>query len=154
MPFPARRLLADDIREHLRRKHYHVQCNRCCLIFKVIGDDRAAAIAELKKHQRRDEICEKNPESEIEGLSDDHWLKLDQTRQSKKGKSSSAELPKSEVGKWMDIWKILFPEIKPPATPCKKSRRPKPMMVAVLVTFDRVRKHLNGIYFLSLTRIT
>jgi len=114
--------LANDIREHLRRKHYPVQCNRCCLIFKVIKEDRATAITELKKHQRRDEVCQKSPESEIEGLSDDHWLKLDQTRQGKKGKLSSAELPKSEVDKWMDIWKILFPEISPPATPCKKSR--------------------------------
>jgi hypothetical protein len=107
-------------REHLKRKHYPVQCDRCCRIFKFKSNDRSSAVTELEQHRQLDDACPKNPQSMKEGISDAQWARLEE-KSSKKGKSSGMEKPKSDLDKWNDIWRILFPGRNPPSTPCKQS---------------------------------
>jgi hypothetical protein len=54
-----------------------------------------------------------------EGISEAHWTGLSEEKHSREGKAAMTELPKSDVEKWNDIWRILFPELPTPATPCK-----------------------------------
>jgi hypothetical protein len=50
-----------------------------------------------------------------EGISEAHWTGLSEEKHSREGKAAMTELPK----RWNDIWRILFPELPTPATPCK-----------------------------------
>ena len=89
------------------------------MIFRVRGNDRATAVLELERHRQLDERCPRNSLEMKEGMSEGQWANLSEKRSNKKGKSSTAEEPKSEVERWMDMWRVLFPNLAPPATPCK-----------------------------------
>jgi len=89
------------------------------LIFKVKANDRAAAVLELERHRQLNEGCPRNSPDMKEGMSEAQWANMSEKRSNKKGKSSIAEEPKSEVEKWMEMWRVLFPNLAPPATPCE-----------------------------------
>jgi hypothetical protein len=99
------------LREHLRRKHYPVQCDRCYVIFR--GSDRSLCMSQLVDHRQSPTPCERHEETLREGISDAQWEKLD----GKRGKKGSQE--KHPVEKWFEIWRVLFPGKKVPKTPCK-----------------------------------
>ena len=96
-------------REHLKRKHYPVQCERCYHIFEG-GSDRAVRARELENHRQLPHPCERGDASLKEGISDAQWASLDRK---KKNQGSS------NIEKWNEIWAILFPEKSCPKTPCK-----------------------------------
>jgi hypothetical protein len=103
-------LSAHSFREHLRRKHYPVQCDRCYHIFT--GSDRAACVLELQDHRQLDVPCERRSPSAKEGISEAQWANLDKKKSAKKSRVSS------RIALWMEYWDILFPGVQPPATPC------------------------------------
>jgi hypothetical protein len=41
-------ILLTPLRKHLKRKYYHVQCERCYTTFKIKGNNRSMAVAELE----------------------------------------------------------------------------------------------------------
>jgi len=92
------------------------------LIFKAKGKDRAADVLELERHRQLDERCPRNSPEMKEGISEVQWANMDEKRLNKKGKSSNLEEPKSDVERWMDIWRVLFPELTPPTTPCESGK--------------------------------
>jgi hypothetical protein len=91
--------------------------------FNFKGSNRSSAVSELERHRQLDEPCPRNAESMKEGISDAQWTSLEEKKQARKRKGIPEEKPKSEVDKWNDIWKILFPNIDVPSTPCE--RHPK-----------------------------
>src|SRR4051812_46155528 len=97
-------------REHLRRKHNPVQCDRCCCIFD--GSDRATCMLELKKHHQLPVPCDLNSSGTKEGISDFQWAILDKKRSKKNIQGLSS------VDKWNEIWSVLFPGVSHPQTPC------------------------------------
>jgi hypothetical protein len=101
------------VREHLKRKHYPVQCDRCGEIFS--GSDRARCVAALQSHLQLPIPCGLQIPSQKEGISDAQWASLDKKKSNKKSQETS------RIDKWMEIWVILFAEIPQPDTPCKKS---------------------------------
>jgi hypothetical protein len=103
-------------REHLKRKHYPVQCDRCYVIFP--GADRAACVTALEAHRQQTKMCERREANLKEGISDAQWAQLDKKRSAKQTKSLS------RVEKYWEIWEIIFPNISKPKTPCK----PKPKL--------------------------
>lgn len=108
--------LTKQNREHLKRVHIHVQCQRCGTIFD--GSDYATRAKKLEEHQRLEVSCQLKPEIVKEGISDTQWADLSK-QSNKKSKRTSCPLPKNTVEKWNEIWSVLFPDIKGPSNPCK-----------------------------------
>lgn len=102
---------ANTVREHLKRKHYPVQCDRCYTIFP--GTDRAVCVRDLQAHRQQLKICERRNDNLKEGISEAQWAQLDKKKSAKQSKTSS------RVEKYWEIWDILFPNIPRPKTPCK-----------------------------------
>lgn len=98
-------------REHIKRKHYPVQCDRCYEIFP--GSDRAAGIRVLEHHRQSVNVCERKDSSLKEGISEAQCADLDKKKNAKKIPSIS------KIEKYMEIWDILFPGVERPKTPCK-----------------------------------
>ena len=96
-------------REHLRRNHSPVQCNRCFTTFHE--SDRATSMSKLEEHHRQRVQCDIGDPSLREGISDVQWAELDK----KKARKQDGE----RIGKWFEIWDILFPGTQQPKTPCK-----------------------------------
>jgi hypothetical protein len=103
-------------REHMKRVHIHVQCQRCGAIFD--GSDHATRAKKLEEHQRLEVPCQLRPEIVKEGISDTQWADLSK-QSNKKSKRASCPLPKNTVEKWNEIWTVLFPDVKGPSNPCK-----------------------------------
>jgi hypothetical protein len=101
--------IANVLREHLKRKHYPVQCERCYRLFDG-GSDRAVKVRELENHRKLPQGCELGDASLKEGISEAQWASLDRK---KKNQGSS------NIEKWNEIWAILFPDKPCPETPCK-----------------------------------
>ncbi|KAL3417149.1 hypothetical protein PVAG01_11149 [Phlyctema vagabunda] len=99
------------LKEHLKRKHYPVRCDRCHSTFDVKGN-RPAAIALLETHTRSDVRCVKTENCLPDSISDFQWACLNEKKR-KRGQSSQT----STVEKWNEIWKILFPNRQCPKTP-------------------------------------
>lgn len=97
-------------REHLKRKHTPVQCERCYHVFS--GPDKARCINELTEHLRLEVPCQKGESVLKEGISEAQWAALD-----KQNRKKNQE--KHKVEKWFEIWRVLFPEVPEPETPCK-----------------------------------
>lgn len=110
-PLSSSRDAIDIYREHLRRKHYPVQCERCYKIFP--GVDRAACVLELQSHRQLPTPCPRGVESLKEGISDAQWASLER-RNSRRPQSIS------RVEKYWQIWDTIFPGMEKPDTPCKK----------------------------------
>jgi hypothetical protein len=108
--------ITNVLREHLKRKHYPVQCERCYRIFEG-GSDRAVRVRELQNHRQLPHPCERGDASLKEGISEAQWASLDRK---KKNQGSST------IEKWNEIWAILFPEKPCPKTPCKNATHVSP----------------------------
>ncbi|KAJ2899238.1 uncharacterized protein MKZ38_003338 [Zalerion maritima] len=95
------------LKEHLRRNHSPVQCSRCFRTFNE--SEKAQAMMRLQQHQREDQQCQVGDQSLREGISEVQWAELDK----KKAKKQDGE----RVGKWFEIWDILFYDTSRPSTP-------------------------------------
>ncbi|KAM7208151.1 POZ-, AT hook-, and zinc finger-containing protein 1 [Naviculisporaceae sp. PSN 640] len=91
------------LKEHLKRVHSPVQCDRCYEIFPGSLKERAACLAKLAEHRQMAVPCERGLASDKEGIDDRQWAILD--KQSRK-KNQEAH----RVEKWYEIWDVLFPE--------------------------------------------
>ncbi|KAG5661143.1 hypothetical protein KAF25_002786 [Fusarium avenaceum] len=94
-------------REHLYRRHMFpkFRCNRCRQDLK--------SSARLNEHQRADIICQRRgEETEEEGI-DEEKEKLLRARKRKNGKARQM----GEEEKWVEIYKILFPQDDPVPSP-------------------------------------
>lgn len=100
-------------REHLYRRHMFpkFRCNRCRQDLK--------SSARLNEHQRADIICQRQSEEPEEEGIDEEKEKLLRARKRKNGKSRQM----GEEGKWVEIYKILFPHDDPVPSPCKLMTR-------------------------------
>lgn len=96
------------LKEHLKRKHTPVQCERCYLVFS--GSDKARCINELTEHLRLEVPCQRGESVLKEGISEAQWAALD-----KQNRKKNQE--KHKVEKWFEIWRVLFPEVPEPDTP-------------------------------------
>jgi hypothetical protein len=102
---------ANLFREHLKRKHYPVQCDRCYQIFP--GPDRAPCVLALVNHRQLPTPCERRQTTLKEGISDAQWANLDKKKNTKKTQASS------RIEKYWEIWDTIFPGVPKPETPCK-----------------------------------
>jgi hypothetical protein len=102
---------SDHFREHLKRKHHPVQCDRCYHIFP--GSDRAAGVLALESHRQHEIPCERGDAALKEGISDAQWANLDKKKNVRKSKTST------RVEKYWEIWDVLFPDLRRPESPCK-----------------------------------
>ncbi|KAK4209755.1 POZ-AT hook-and zinc finger-containing protein 1 [Rhypophila decipiens] len=91
------------LKEHLKRVHSPVQCDRCYEIFPGSLKERAACLAKLAEHRKKAVSCERGDVSDKEGIDEFQWAILD--KQSRK-KNQEAH----RVEKWYEIWDVLFPE--------------------------------------------
>jgi hypothetical protein len=93
-------------RDHFKN-HRIAQCERCFTIFDSKAD--------LVSHRGQEQMCSKGDPSLKEGINDGEWEKIEELVKAR------AHPGRQDYDKWYDIWAILFPEISPPSTPCKKS---------------------------------
>ncbi|KAK0705658.1 hypothetical protein B0H67DRAFT_388929 [Lasiosphaeris hirsuta] len=98
------------LKEHLKRVHSPVQCERCHEIFP--GTDRAACLARLAEHRKMDKSCELGDSSKKEGIDEAQWAALDKQNRRKNQETHRVE-------KWFEIWDVLFPAVTRPKSPCK-----------------------------------
>ncbi|KAH9209158.1 hypothetical protein DL95DRAFT_477768 [Leptodontidium sp. 2 PMI_412] len=97
------------LKEHLKRTHYPVQCNRCWQIFP--GSDRAVSVLALESRRQLPDSCKLREPKLKEGISDAQWAKLDKKKSVKKDQASH------RVEKYWEIWDILFPGVSRPSNP-------------------------------------
>jgi len=100
----------NECREHLKRVHSPVQCERCHEIFA--GTDRAACLSKLAEHRKQAESCELGDPSRKEGIDEAQWATLDKQNRKKNQEAHRVE-------KWFEIWEVLFPDVQRPNSPCK-----------------------------------
>ncbi|KAH7343059.1 hypothetical protein BKA65DRAFT_552670 [Rhexocercosporidium sp. MPI-PUGE-AT-0058] len=97
------------LKEHLKRTHYPVQCNRCWQIFP--GSDRALSVLALESHRQLPDFCTLREPKLKEGISDAQWAKLDKKKSVRKDQATH------RVEKYWEIWDILFPGVPRPSNP-------------------------------------
>ncbi|RKL29643.1 hypothetical protein BFJ72_g11843 [Fusarium proliferatum] len=95
------------VKEHLYRRHIlpKFRCNRCRQDFKSASN--------LNEHQRADNICQRQNEDLAEEGINEEQERLLRIRKRKNGKSRQV----TENEKWVDMYKILFPDDNPVPTP-------------------------------------
>ncbi|KAI6081365.1 hypothetical protein F4821DRAFT_249470 [Hypoxylon rubiginosum] len=99
------------LKEHIKRKHSIIQCERCCRIFSDRGKKKEDSIAELAKHRREREPCALRDSEEASlGINQDQESLLTEARGKKRQKFS-------DVDKWFNIWDICFPGRDRPSHP-------------------------------------
>ncbi|RYP20860.1 hypothetical protein DL765_002594 [Monosporascus sp. GIB2] len=109
-PWCAFKARANKSREHIERKHWPVQCDRCYMMFSQKGKDRAESEAELMKHRQLEDACKRgNPELR-QGITAEQWAHL-------KGGSGKKRPRVSPVERWWEIWDIIFPGKQRPDHP-------------------------------------
>jgi hypothetical protein len=70
----------------------------------------------LEEHQQENKTCRKRSSDlpgGVDGINNVQWKDVEQVLKSKKG------LKISETDKWFAIWRILFPGVRVPKSPCK-----------------------------------
>ncbi|KAH7034798.1 uncharacterized protein B0I36DRAFT_346687 [Microdochium trichocladiopsis] len=100
------------VKEHIERKHYPVQCDRCYMKFVGQTKDRAQCLADLAAHRQQPEGCAVGDPRQKEGISDEQWAKLKWNSGKKPSKSNNVE-------KWWANWDVLFPGRERPNHPCE-----------------------------------
>ncbi|KAK1754759.1 hypothetical protein QBC47DRAFT_384864 [Echria macrotheca] len=96
------------LKEHLKRVHSPVQCERCHEIFP--GTDRAACLARLAEHRKMASSCELGDPTKKEGIDEAQWAALDKQNRKKNQETHRVE-------KWFEIWDVLFPDVPRPKSP-------------------------------------
>ncbi|KAK0634409.1 hypothetical protein B0T17DRAFT_611427 [Bombardia bombarda] len=98
------------LKEHLKRAHSPVQCERCYEIFPGTIKERPACLSRLAEHRKMDISCERGDPANKEGIDEAQWAALE--RQNRK---KNQEIHRLE--KWNEIWDVLFPGVKRPENP-------------------------------------
>ncbi|RYP71834.1 hypothetical protein DL771_004546 [Monosporascus sp. 5C6A] len=98
------------VKEHIERKHWPVQCDRCYMVFSRKGKDRAESHAELKEHIQLKDACKRgNPELK-QGITAEQWELIKRGS----GKKNPRVLL---MERWWEIWDIIFPGKQRPDHP-------------------------------------
>jgi hypothetical protein len=66
------------------------------------------------RHRRSSEL-QQQPDSFKDGIEDSQWAQIENILKVKRDKGKD----KSDVEKWFDLWKVLFPNDPAPAHPCE-----------------------------------
>ncbi|KAI1771230.1 hypothetical protein F4818DRAFT_430554 [Hypoxylon cercidicola] len=132
------------VKEHIKRKHVVIQCERCFRNFSKKNMKKEESVAELAKHRREPEPCALgNPREANLGINMDQESLLNESRGKKRQKVS-------DVDKWFNIWKIIFLNIPQPSHPWVEAttlgRIPRPAS-------DSAQGYLNMVQ-ISLERYT
>ncbi|KAK0736541.1 hypothetical protein B0T21DRAFT_289014 [Apiosordaria backusii] len=99
------------LKEHLKRTHSPVQCERCKETFNPgKGGDRAESLNKLAEHRKSEVPCPLRDASLKEGVDEVQWAMLD-----KQNRKKNQEVHRVE--KWFEIWDVLFPEVARPESP-------------------------------------
>lgn len=98
-------------REHLKRVHSPVQCQRCYEIFRGALADRGHCLSQLASHLTTAN-CDVGDPSGKEGIDDIQWAAID-----KQNRKKNREVHQVEA--WYKIWDLLFPHAPRPISPCK-----------------------------------
>ncbi|KAK0667090.1 hypothetical protein QBC41DRAFT_229168 [Cercophora samala] len=99
------------LKEHLKRTHSPVQCERCKETFNPgKGGDRAESLNKLAEHHKSEVPCPLRDASLKEGVDEVQWAMLD-----KQNRKKNQEVHRVE--KWFEIWDVLFPEVARPESP-------------------------------------
>ncbi|XXH02936.1 hypothetical protein Hte_009326 [Hypoxylon texense] len=128
-------------REHIKRKHVVIQCQRCFRNFSEKGRKKEDSVAELAKHHREPEPCALgNPNETNLGINMDQESLLNESRGKKRQKIS-------DVDKWFNIWKIIFPDKPQPSHPWVETttlgRIPRPASDNAQGYFNMVQRSLQ-----------
>lgn len=100
-----------SFKEHLRRIHGFVQCERCSKSYAHLPQkDRKTALA---SHQAALPPCCGTPPDVNEGISIVQWYLIEELAR----KARSTPPQRLNVPKWNEIWKILFPNESLPDNP-------------------------------------
>ncbi|KAK4167480.1 hypothetical protein QBC43DRAFT_255955 [Cladorrhinum sp. PSN259] len=106
------------LKEHLRRTHSPVQCERCKETFNPgKGGDRAESLNKLAEHRKNETPCPLRDASLKEGVDEVQWAMLD-----KQNRRKNAEAHRVE--KWFEIWDVLFPGVPRPDNPWHELQAP------------------------------
>ncbi|KAI1135938.1 hypothetical protein F5Y05DRAFT_392449 [Hypoxylon sp. FL0543] len=98
------------LKEHIKRKHLLIQCERCYKNFSAKGKATEENLAELRRHRQQPEPCTVGNSEVNMGISVEQWTLLDRSGGKKRQKIS-------EVQKWFIIWETIFPEKPRPPHP-------------------------------------
>ncbi|KAI1371847.1 hypothetical protein F4677DRAFT_283079 [Hypoxylon crocopeplum] len=105
------------LKEHIKRRHLLIQCDRCSKNFSSNGRTVEASVAELRRHRQQPESCPLvDPQANL-GISMEHWTLLDRSGGKKRQKMS-------EVDKWFDIWDTIYPTKDHPEHPWAERTTP------------------------------
>ncbi|KAH7316875.1 hypothetical protein B0I35DRAFT_512732, partial [Stachybotrys elegans] len=95
------------LKEHLKRIHSPVQCERCLKIFP--DGDPMTRLGKLYEHRQQDVACPKRDGLLEKGISEAQWLRIKQRY--KRSQECHG------VDAWFKIWAVIFPATKPPVSP-------------------------------------
>ncbi|KAI1413100.1 hypothetical protein F5Y13DRAFT_31073 [Hypoxylon sp. FL1857] len=98
------------LKEHIKRKHLLIQCERCYKNFSGKGKATEESLAELRRHRQQPEPCAVGNFEVNMGISVEQWTLLDKSGGKKRQKIS-------EVQKWFTIWETIYPEKPHPPHP-------------------------------------
>ncbi|KAI0829542.1 hypothetical protein F5Y06DRAFT_282603 [Hypoxylon sp. FL0890] len=98
------------LKEHIKRKHLLIQCERCYKNFSLKGKATEESLADLRRHRQQPEPCIVGNSEVNMGISVEQWTLLDKSGGKKRQKIS-------EVQKWFIIWETIYPEKPHPPHP-------------------------------------
>lgn len=104
-------------REHLKRHHRFVQCERCSQIFPASLGDWKKRQKAFQTHRSKPGECSNTPPNANEGITELQWSEIDLLPRQPRSTDNSSKFNPSVV-KWNSVWKILFPGEEPPQ-PCE-----------------------------------
>ncbi|KAH8668888.1 hypothetical protein BX600DRAFT_510942 [Xylariales sp. PMI_506] len=99
------------LKEHIKRKHVVIQCERCGRIFAEKPKDHNEGLRNLHRHRLETLSCDLRADDSLPcAISIERSIMLDGSNNNKKTKSTDIE-------KWFEIWKIIFPNHPEPSHP-------------------------------------
>ncbi|KAI1209320.1 uncharacterized protein F4807DRAFT_428002 [Annulohypoxylon truncatum] len=105
------------LKEHIKRKHLLIQCERCNKNFSGKGKAVEESLTELRRHRQQPEPCSLGSLEMNTGISMEQWTLLDRSGGKKRQKAS-------EVEKWFNIWETIYPGITHPPHPWAERTTP------------------------------
>ncbi|KAI1100812.1 hypothetical protein F4804DRAFT_317804 [Jackrogersella minutella] len=105
------------LKEHIKRKHLLIQCERCYKNFSGKGKSVEDSLVELRRHRQQPESCPLGNIQANTGISMEQWTLLDKSGGKKRQKTSDVE-------KWFSIWKTIYPGIPHPLHPWAERTTP------------------------------
>ncbi|KAI1803019.1 hypothetical protein F4811DRAFT_526768 [Daldinia bambusicola] len=96
------------LKEHIKRKHLLIQCERCYRNFSGKGKPIEDSVSDLRRHRQQLEPCAVGSAEGNSGINMEQWTLLDRSGGRKRQKIS-------EVEKWFNIWDTIYPgKTRPP----------------------------------------